>query len=415
MKKYISVLGILIICISNVSVGHAATPSLLIAFEKEGFLWIEMNGKQEKITTERAEFSYPPQWSYDGQWLLYQKLSTETPNPNMEKQNELWVYNLKKKQHKKIFYNGENPKWSPTQNIVAFTQRGVLNISDLENFHNIALGVDDYSWFPDGKSFIASSSATLRPDGWTNPVLYKIAVPEKLTNTNLMSGQRIFVIPKELTKDNVKVMSINVGSFEFSPDQKWISFIVSPTASLSMDSNMLCVLSSDGKQFDVIDEVILQLDNPQWAQTKNLLGYIAGGGRIVFGFKNKDLKITELPVFITKGFTPPNFAEMEFTWVGDDEVVVSRVKEADWSNDPRKRPKASLYTINIKSGKQSRITQPNPNYEDVQPQYVTATNQITWMRKKNTAIKGDLWIANPDGKKSKRWLNQIGHYAIFPH
>ena len=52
------------------------------------------------------------------------------------------------------------------------------------------------------------------------------------------------------------------------------------------------------KNFEVIDEVN-QESIPKWAFTKNLLGYIAGGGRIVFGFKNKDLKVTELPAYHT--------------------------------------------------------------------------------------------------------------------
>ena len=98
-------------------------------------------------------------------------------------------------------------------------------------------------------------------------------------------------------------MSINAGSFAYSPNHKWISFIVSPTASWSMDSDMLCVISADGKEFEAIDEVILEFE-PKWAYNKNLLGYIAGGGRIVFGFKNKDMKVTELPAYQTLNLNP---------------------------------------------------------------------------------------------------------------
>lgn len=46
--------------------------------------------------------------------------------------NELWVYELKTKKHHKIFYDVHNPKWSPTENIVAFGSGGVLNISNLK-------------------------------------------------------------------------------------------------------------------------------------------------------------------------------------------------------------------------------------------------------------------------------------------
>ena len=96
--------------------------------------------------------------------------------------NELWVYDVETKKHRKIFYDGQNPKWSPTENIVAFSDEGVLNISDLKRFYNIALGVDDYEWQPDGKGFIASSSASLRPDGWTHPILYTISIEEGYQN-----------------------------------------------------------------------------------------------------------------------------------------------------------------------------------------------------------------------------------------
>ena len=290
--------------------------------------------KEEKLTEEKATYNYPPQWSFDGKMLLYQKEVTELMNETKVTQNELWVYDLKTKKHRKIFYDGQNPKWSPTENIVAFTQYGVLNISDLKKFYNIALGVDDYEWQPDGKGFITSSSASLRPDGWTHPILYTISIEDGYQNIKDLTKnvKMLFVIPKELVKGDVKVPSISAESFTYSPNKQWISFIVTPTASWSMDSDMLCVISVDGKEFEVIDEVILDF-TPKWAFNKNLLGYIAGGGRIVFGFKNKDLKVTELPAYHTMNLTPKNYAEMGFSWVTDDSLIVSRVKESEWSND----------------------------------------------------------------------------------
>ena len=86
-----------------------------------------------------------------------------------------------------------------------------------------------------------------------------------------------------------------MNDFNYSPSKKWISFIVSPTASWSMDSNMLCVISSEGKNFKILDEIILHVGKPKWAPSNDTIAYIAGGGRIVLGFKNKDLKIEEMP------------------------------------------------------------------------------------------------------------------------
>lgn len=415
MKKYLCIFCFILTSLSGDAIAYAANNPVKIAFEKDGFLWIQTDGKDEKITTDTAQFPYPPQWSHDGRWLLYQKQVQETLDPHKENENELWVYNLETKTHKKIFYDGHNPQWAPNKNIVAFQSNGVLNISDLNKFYNITLGVDDYSWFPNGKSFIASSSASLRPDGWTNPVLFTISVPENLENTNLTNGKPLFTIPKELSKGAINNISINAGSFAFSPDPNWISFIVSPTASLSMDGNMLCVIRTNGENFEVLDEIIFGVDKPQWANTKNKLGYIAGGGRIVFGFINKRMKITELPAFKTEELTPANFAELGFTWVGDDTVIVSRVKETEWSNDPKLRPNPSLYSINIKDKTQTQITKPKRDKGDYQPRYLSATKQIIWLRKNLTDFKGDLWIANPNGKNPKLWIKNIGEYAIYPN
>lgn len=418
MKKYLMlVCSIFLISSfreSGVNAAKQQQHSVQIAFEKDGFLWVEIDGRQEKITKESGKFPYPPQWSHDGKWVLYQKEIPATMDPSKEIENQLWVYNVETHKHKKIFYDGRNPKWAPNKNIFAFQSNGVLNISDLHDFHNITLGVDDYNWYPDGSAFIVSSAAALRPDGWTNPVLYKVSIPVNLKSTNLTDGQPLYVVPKELNKGATDILSINVGSFEFSPDGKWISFIVSPTASWSMDSNFLCVLSADSKDLEILDEIILHLESPQWAQTKNRIGYIAGGGRIVFGFKNKQMKVTELPTFKTLNLTPSHFAELGFTWIGNDEVIVSRVKEAEWSNDPKKRPKPALYSIQLNDRTQAKITNPKGEVGDVQPQYLPATNQITWLRKKETETNGDLWIATPNGKNSKRWLKNIGVYAIYP-
>jgi hypothetical protein len=387
-----------------------------VAFTRDGFLWTKINGKEEKITKEVSQFPFPPQWSHDGKWILYVKESKKRIIPNTGLQTEIWVYNLETKKHKRISFDGYNPKWSPVENIVAFQSGGVLNVSNLEKFYNIALGVDDFNWFPDGRAFIASSAASLKPDGWTNPTLFKISLDKDLTMINSLTKnvKPFFVIPNELKKGNVSIIAITANDFTFSPDRKWISFIVSPTASWSMDSDMVCVISADGKNFEVLDEIILGLTNPKWAFHKNLLGYIAGGGRIVFGFKNKDMTITELPAFKSLSLTPPNFAELGFTWKDDNSLVVSRVKESEWSNDSNKRPDASLFLIKIKEQTQTRISHPPKDYGDYKPLYIPSANKLTWLRKKDFAdSKKDLWIADQNGKNTQLWIKNIGGYAFY--
>lgn len=415
MAKVVQIL--LIVCLIFPSIIHADTntESLKLAFIKDGYLWIKNGEETEKITDKIATYHYPPQWSFDGKMLLYQKEATEKINQNMESQNELWVYDMVTKKHRKIFYDGYNPKWSPTENIVAFKSGWVLNISDLTSFYNIALGVGDYEWLPDGRSFITSSSATLRPDGWTNPILYTISIEDGYQNIKdfTKNVKTLFVIPNELVKDDINVTSIYTEFLAFSPNKKWLSFIVSPPGSGPMDSNMLCIISTDGKEFAIIDEVI-QGFTPKWAFKENLLGYIAGGGRIVYGFKNKDLKVTELPVYHTFVLTPENYAEMGFTWVNDSSLIVSRVKESEWSNDPALRPKSSLYYVKLKDPKQERITNPPKDESDSNPIYLPTENKLTWLRGSELTPKSNLWIADLSGEHAKILIRDIGPYAFYP-
>ncbi|WP_186670764.1 TolB domain-containing protein [Sporosarcina sp. BP05] len=417
MKKIVQLL--MVLCLMAPSLIHAQTNTsdVKIAFIRDGYLWLKVDDKEEKLTKEKATYNYSPQWSFDGKMILYQKEVAGNIIDTKGTSNELWIYDVATKKHRRIFRDGSNPKWSPTENIVAFSAVGVLNIADLEHFYNIALGVDDYAWQPDGKGFIASSSAIPRPDGWTHPILYTISI-EGYQNRNSLtkSAKKFFIIPKELGKDDVKILSIGAGSFTYSPNKQWIAFVVSPTASWSMDSDMLCVISVDGKNFEVIDE-LNQESKPKWAYTKNLLGYIAGGGRIVFGFKNKDLKVTELPADQTVTLTPKNYAEMGFSWVDNASLIVSRVPETEWSDEANKRPKPVLYLLSLTDPKQIQITKPPKGQGDFTPIFLPSINKITWTRQSDlVTLKGDLWVADPNGDHAKVWVHDIGleSYDFFP-
>lgn len=414
MKKQFFIVFIIFLLLPSFPTAEPIDASLKMAYIKDGFLWTMMNGRKEKITKKPGHYPYAPQWSHDGKWILYQIEPKD--ELNSEKYTEIWVYNTETKRHKRITSNGTNPKWSPLENLVAFKSGGVLNVSDLKSFYNIALGVGDYNWFPDGRSFIASASASLRPDGWTNPVLFKISLEKNLKKmTSLTKNVKPFyTLPKELKKGDVSIIAIDGIDFQFSPNGEWISFIVGPTASWSMDSNMACVISSDGKNFEVLDEVILGVDHPQWALQKNLIGYIAGGGRIVFGFKNKNMKITELPAYKTHSLTPAHFAELGFGWKDDHTLYVSRVKETEWSNEAGERPDPSLFLINLINQKQTQITHPPADFGDYHPVYIPSVAQLTWLRKKDVAApEEDLWISNQDGKKAKLLIKNIGGYSFF--
>lgn len=417
MTKLVQLLLIMCLIFPTIVSAEENGESVKVAFVKDDYLWIQSHGQTEKITTKRATYTDSPQWSFDGRMVLYQKEAIEPNNKQADAQNELWVYDVQTKKHRKIFYDGYNPKWSPTENIVAFQSGGVLNISDLKRFYNIALGVSSFEWQPNGKKFIVSSSADLRPDGWTHPILFTISIEEGYQNiSNLTKNVKtLFVIPKEIGKEDVKIPSINANSFAFSPSKKWLSFIVSPTASWSMDSNMLCVISVDGKEFTIMDEVILYEFTPKWSFKKDVLGYIAGGGRIVSGFKNKHLKVTEIPGYQAFNLTPENYAEMGFTWVDDTSLIVSRVTESEWSNDPEKRPKPSLYLVSLNNQKQIQITTPPKDKGDYNPIYLPSINKITWVRNNNSMSRNqDLWKSDINGEHAEIWIRNVESYAFFP-
>ena len=416
MMRFLHILLMISLFLSSTVHAETNTPSVQIAFVRDGYLWLKTEDKEEKLTDGKAVFPYPPQWSFDGKMLLYQKEVTGSIIGTSDTSNELWVYDTATNKHQKFFYDGYNPKWSPTENSVAFNQAGVLNISNFKGFYNIALGVDDYEWLPNGKGFIASSSASLRPDGWTHPVLYTISIEEGYQNLSSLTKhvKKLFVIPKEVGKNDVKILSIGAEKFAFSPNGQWISFVISPTASWAMDSDMLAIISADGTDFEIIDEVILEF-TPQWALTQNTLGYIAGGGRIVFGFKNKNLKVTEFPSSHTVNLTPENYAEMGFAWVDDNSLIVSRVQETEWSNDPEERPKPILYFLSLSEQRQVKLTDPPKGEGDYEPQFVPSINKITWIRKNDLAeSSGDLWLADLNGEDAKVWIHEVESYAFYP-
>ena len=384
---------------------------LKVAFIRDRNLWTYING-QEKQITFTGDVNPDLQWSYDGQWLLFQ-IEAPSENQGGQMQNEIWVYQPDTGKKLKVYYNGFSPQWAPNKHIVAFLDRQVLNISDLNQFYNVSLGVNSYTWLPDGSGFLLTSQANLLPSGWTNPVLYKRKLTDEYDHLLNNPVEQFFTVPKQLGEEN-SILSINANDFSFSPSNKWISFIVSPTASWSMDSNMLCVISSDGKKFEVLAEVIFGVGEPKWAPSKDIIAYIAGGGRIVYGFTNKKLNVKEFPVSGT--LTPEDYAELDFTWVNDQRIVTSRVKEKEWSNDFTEHPLPALYSISINDHQQEKLTNPPDGFGDYHPTFIKAMDKLIWYRGKSiTDDHRDIWIANTDGSEDKKWLEDVDEIEIYPN
>lgn len=381
---YIFVMAFVLLFVQD---AYAAAKPIKVAFIRNHDLWIKIDKKEQQLT--HGEKVIGPKWSYDGNWLAYQK------------EKQLWAYNVSQKKHYRL-YQGEayNYQWSPNQNILAFQLMGDINTINIEQkgkkFINVAEGISNYSWTPDGKGFIASSNAHLLPTGWSSVELFKIP---KDANLDTKKVKHFYTLPK-MSND---FFAIGTSIFKWSPDGKWIAFLGEPTASWSMDSNTLCVIRSDGKNFMQLDKMLINDEWFKWAPSKNILAYIEGEGRMAI--ENKHLKVKELPAITTQSLTPKGYVDRNITWHNNQLITTSRVKETEWSNDPKKRPLPFLYQVDIKTKQQKKITAPPKGYGDYSPEYLQNVDKLLWIRTNRT--QANVWLANADGIKASPFIKNI--------
>ena len=391
MWRKIIVLIVCVCCLCEaVPTVQAETKNIQVAFIRNHNLWIKIDGNEKQIT--KGEYITKPKWSHDGKWIAYAK---------GEEQNQLELYRVA--DGKKVVPSqteATNYQWSPAENIIAFEFTSTLNTFDAEKknatFENVSSGVGDYAWYPDGKKFLVSSEAQLLPTGWTGAQLYEV---QKDAGMNPNKMKHLYTLPS-MQEDFLAYIA---SDFKWSPNQKWIAFLAVPTASWSADSNTLCLLKADGSYFEKVDQMLLNSQWIQWSPSKNILAYIEGSGR--FALENKHLKIKELPALQQEKFTPKGYVDWDFTWQDNELITLSRAKEMEWSNEEEKRSLPSLYQVNIQSNRQRQITTPSKKYGDYNPLYIKSENQLTWMR--SDRKKADMWLANGDGSKAKKWIENI--------
>ncbi|PFZ09224.1 translocation protein TolB [Bacillus pseudomycoides] len=385
---------VLIVCIcclyEAVPTVQAETKNIQVAFIRNHNLWIKIDGNEKQIT--KGEYITKPKWSHDGKWIAYAK---------GEEQNQLELYRVADGKRVVPFQTeATNYQWSPAENIIAFEFTSTLNTFDAEKknatFENVSSGVGDYAWYPDGKKFLVSSEAQLLPTGWTGAQLYEV---QKDAGMNPNKMKHLYTLPS-MQEDFLAYIA---SDFKWSPNQKWIAFLAVPTASWSADSNTLCLLKADGSYFEKVDQMLLNSQWIQWAPSKNILAYIKGSGR--FALENKHLKVKELPALQQEKFTPKGYVDWDFTWQDNELITLSRAKEMEWSNEEEKRSLPSLYQVNIQSNRQRQITTPSKKYGDYNPLYIKSENQLTWMR--SDRKKADMLLANGDGSKAKKWIENI--------
>lgn len=391
MKKAIaSVIALLFIFLSSITITKAENSGVKIAFIRHHDLWIKVDGKEKQLT--KGEYITGPKWSHDGEWLAYVK---------GKKQGSLELYRLKDGKKVTPFHSeASNYQWSPTENIIAFIFTGTLHTFKVEkknaDFENVSAGVGDYAWYPNGKKFLVSSEAHLLPTGWTGAQLYEV---QKDAHMNPHKMKHLYALPNE----HDDFLALVASGFQWSPDQKWISFLAVPTASWSADSNTLCLVRADGSRFEKVDQMLLNTQWFKWAPANNILAYIEGSGRVAL--ENKHLKVKELSALQQNTFTPKGYVDWDFTWKNDNVIIVSRAKEAGIETPPEKRPLPSLYEIDSTGDEQHRITKPPHRQGDYHPLFMNKSNQLIWIR--SDRKKADVWLAHKDGKHEMKWIENI--------
>ncbi|AGX04768.1 hypothetical protein B14911_25850 [Bacillus sp. NRRL B-14911] len=391
----------IVIIFASMPLSSQAEGNLKAVFIRDGNLWLA-EGKKETRLTEGGQAS-DPKWSYDGRFIAY--LSAEG------EQRYLYIYDLQKNRSYQPYKTIETYhfEWSPDANTIAYTSRGVLNITKTKNgipkgFENVSLGVSDFTWTPDGKGFIASSQAELLPTGWGPVRLFKIKKDAALNAEKIKPFYTIKTDPD-------KLFAIDANHFKWSTDDKWISFLGVPTASWSADSNTLIVLSAGGTRFQTIGKMLNQPDWFKWSPAENKIAYISGEGR--FLVQDKRTSVADIPISAgQKDYTPEGYVDIDLAWLTADEVITARAKEnKDWKEGPVPEMYSKLYNINIKSGIQKQITFPKPGSMDIKPQ-VTG-KYIAWMRKESGRLQGEIWIKEGAAGKAKVWLERVDGAPVF--
>jgi hypothetical protein len=384
------------------SVTKAEVP-VKAAFVRDHQLWMKEGDQEVQLTTNKYVAS--PQWSFDGRFIAY------IDGDEQGEKSNLWIYDTKKKENYKPYPIIETSlfRWSPVANELAYLSGWVLNVTKTKDgrpygFENVSLGISEFEWFPNGKEFIVSTQSGRLPTGWEPIKLYRIP---KDMNLNENKAKLLYSIQI----DENDLFAVNVGDFKWSHDGKWVSFLGTPTPSWSMDSNPLCVLSSNGNVFKDIGRMLGFSDWFKWAPQANQLAYISGEGR--FFVENKVTKIADIEASTKQvEYTPKGYVDLDLEWLSPSKVIVARSTENKvWKDGPVPTMFTSLYEIDLASGTQNQITFPKENELDENPQVVES--YLTWVRREDKNDKGDVWIKHDKQKEANIWIKEVDFSPVL--
>lgn len=386
----------------HLSTTVSAEAPLTAAFIRYHQLWIKKGDKEVQVT--KGRYVYGQKWSYDGRFIAY------IDGDEKGEKSELFIYDTAKNESYQPYVRVETSyfKWSPIKNQLAYLSGRVMNVTKMENdrpqgFENVSLGASYFEWFPNGKELLVSSQSCMLPTGWGPIPLYRVPVDAKMDAKKMKPFYTIQTKEPDL-------FGVDTDFFKWSYDGKWVSFLLIPTASWSMDSNTLCVLSSEGKHFQAIGKMLIQ-DWMKWAPSANQLAYISGEGR--FFVENKKTTIAEMPTAKPqKEYTPKGYVDLNVEWFSPDKVIVARTKEnKEWKEGPVPTMFTSLYAINIKTDEQKQISFPNKNELDEDPH--VAGTFFTWFRKQENEDKGDVWVKDGLNGQEHIWLKNADSAPVF--
>ena len=362
---------------------------LKAAFIRNDDLWIKV-GDIEQAVTNNENIRYP-KWSPDGNWIAYLKKPKEG-KPPLFNGSELWLFNLNMNNHFKIKVNvNENFQWAPNENKISFLVNKSLYTLNLEPaipFLTVktADNIDNFSWLPNGRGFLVSSKESKQ--------LHADILLSKITLSPHKPAIRpFFTIPVSENE-----LFITTSQFKWSHDQKWISFLLVPTASLSADANTLCLLSQDGQVFNRMDEMLNEKEWFKWAPSKNLIGYVKGTGREAN--LQKAVEVIVVPTLGKTLLTPEGYVDRDLSWKNSHELFVSRAKEAPQA-DLNTRPLPSIYKVNLSDGQQRQITFPPDQEADFAPEFID--HKLIWIRTNKN--KASAWILR--GETEVKWIKNV--------
>jgi hypothetical protein len=374
-------------------------PELQGVFQRDGSLWLK-SGHKERLLEKQAPTSSPI-WSYDGTWLAYALGDGHN--------QEVRAVHIASGHTVTLRVNGYGLVWAHRSNDLAYqTQDAIYTVALREGVmqgspSRFAVQSGTFGWLPDDQGFLISSRAYLENGEW-QPITLSVL---RTDTASAAEPKPIYTLPG-MSED---FFAVSLSEFRWSPDGRWVAFLAEPTASWSMDSNTLCLLSPDGTRFLMIGKMPARPDWYAWAPGQNRIGFINGEGRFeVSGkrFEYKDVLRRREP-----SLTPPGRMDVGFAWVHPNEVIVARAPELTWTEGPVPKSKPALFRIDLASGKSTRVTKPGANEADRNPTYLPPAKRIAWVRTDLSRERSDVWIANVLGGQAAVYIRDVDNAPVW--